>query len=75
MTGQLTPLRVHAGHNRLVGLDRFPRSAQHGQRLLSVASGPQEVLDASEVYLNGKQFGLALNARDAFDFEALLKPR
>jgi len=40
-----------------------------------VASGPQEVLDASEVYLNGKQFGLALNARDAFDFEALLKPR
>jgi hypothetical protein len=35
----------------------------------------QEVLDASEVYLNGKEFGLALNARDPFDVEALPKPR
>jgi hypothetical protein len=38
-------------------------------------SGRQEVLDVSEVYLNGKEFGLALNARDPFDVEALPKPR
>lgn len=35
----------------------------------------QEVLDASDVYLNGQEFGLALNARDPFDVEALPKPR
>lgn len=31
----------------------------------------QEILDRSEVYLNGKEFGLALGSRDPFDVEAL----
>lgn len=35
----------------------------------------QEVLDASEVYLNGRQFGLVLGARDPLDPDALPKPR
>ncbi len=46
---------------------RYPAIQQDSER--------QEVLDASEVYLNGKEFGLALNARDPFDVEALPKPR
>jgi hypothetical protein len=33
----------------------------------------QEILNRSEIYVNGKQFGLALNQRNPFDLEALDK--
>jgi hypothetical protein len=35
----------------------------------------QEVLNRSEIYLNGKDFGLALGQHDPFDLEALDRPR
>jgi hypothetical protein len=33
----------------------------------------QEILNRSEIYMNGKEFGLALNQRNPFDLEALDK--
>lgn len=38
-------------------------------------SDRQKVLNRSEIYLNGKDFGLALGQRDPFDIEALDRPR
>ncbi len=35
----------------------------------------QEILDGSVIYLNGKEFGLALGAKDPSDVEGLEKPR
>ena len=36
-------------------------------------AGRQEILNRSEIYVNGKEFGLALNQRNPFDLEALGK--
>jgi hypothetical protein len=38
------------------------------------ASKQQTILNRSEVYLNGRDFGLQLGARDAVDVEALARP-
>lgn len=36
-------------------------------------AGRQEILDRSDIYVNGKEFGLALNQRNSFDLEAIGK--
>lgn len=36
-------------------------------------AGRQEILNRSDIYVNGKEFGLALNRRNPFDLEALGK--
>src|SRR5690348_2401375 len=36
-------------------------------------AGRQEILNRSDIYVNGKEFGLALNQRNPFDLEALGK--
>jgi hypothetical protein len=36
-------------------------------------AGRQEILNRSDIYVNGKEFGLALNQRSPFDLEALGK--
>jgi hypothetical protein len=36
-------------------------------------AGRQEILNRSEIYVNGKEFGLALNQQNPFDLEALGK--
>jgi hypothetical protein len=36
-------------------------------------AGRQEILDRADIYVNGKEFGLALNQRDPLDLEALGK--
>jgi len=48
-------------------LFRFVKSQSEADR--------QEILNLSEIYLNGKDFGLALDQRDPFNLEALDRPR
>jgi hypothetical protein len=53
----------------------FPKADAFRYLAAHEDSERQEILDVSEIYLNGKQFGLVLGARDPLDVDALPKPR
>jgi hypothetical protein len=68
-----TPSYDYEGREQLTVV--FPKAEVPRYLAAHEDSDRQEVLDASEIYLNGKQFGLVLGARDPLEGDALAKPR
>jgi hypothetical protein len=51
----------------------FDKAAAFSYLNARTDSERQEILNATEIYVNGKEFGLALNAKDPFDLDTLAR--